>query len=114
MRVELPSGAWVEIREKLMAADKMAVQEAVKFDLSMSGASDKQQISAGVATQMRMAFFAQVITAWSYEGIPIPSTGLAPAAIVIGQTMDLDDYNELEDQTDELFQKVRGSSNRPN
>jgi hypothetical protein len=110
MRVELPSGNWVDIRDKLMAADKLAVQDAVTF--TMSTANDTQKISAGVTTQMRIAFFAQTITAWSFEGIPIPSTGLASPESVIGQTLDLDDYNALEDATQEMFDKIRNSGGK--
>jgi len=109
MRIELPSGNWVEIREALKAKDKFAVQNAVKFTMTDG---KQQEFSAGIQNEMRAALLGQVITAWSFEGIPIPSTGLAPAAVVLGETLDIDDYNELEKQTDDLFEKVRLAGGR--
>lgn len=109
MRIELPSGNWIEVRDSLKAKDKFAVQDAVTFTLTDG---KQQEVSAGIQNQMRNAFLGNVITAWSFDNIPIPATGLASADVVLGETLDIDDYNELEKQIEPLFEKVRLAGGR--
>lgn len=108
-RTDLPSGAWVEYRDKLMAGDKFAVQNAVVFTVDPSG---EQKAPAGVENTMRNALLGQIITSWSYDGIPVPSMN-ASGADVIGSTMDIDDYNKLAEEVAPLLAKVSFSPNPP-
>jgi hypothetical protein len=101
-RAELPSGAWVDYRDALMAQDKFAVQNSVILSFTPEG---QQEITGGVQNIMQNALLTQIITAWSYEGIPIPSMNAA-GANVIGSTMDIDDYNALTEATAHLLAKV--------
>lgn len=106
MRVELPSGNWIEMRDKLFASDKFAVQEAIVLTVQDDRA---QRVTGGIQNQMRNALLKQIITAWSFP-VPIPSDPRMPGDI--GQTLDLDDYNTLEEAVDPLLQKVSFSPNR--
>jgi hypothetical protein len=104
VRVELPSGCWVEIRDKLMAGDKFAVQGS--FNVKVI---DGEQVMPGSITNlMRNALLTETITAWGgpgLEGIPVPSANLGGADI-IGTHLDIDDYNCLVDAVEPMLEKV--------
>jgi hypothetical protein len=107
VRIDLPSGNWVDIDDKLKAKHRFAVQEAVKFKIPGDDSPDRrQEIAGGVQNTMRNALLTEIITAWSFEGIPIPRMNIAPGPDVIGEVMDLDDYNELADKIQFLLDKV--------
>ena len=108
VKVDLPSGGWVEVRDKLKAADKFAVQDAVVFTFESGGS---QQISAGLQNKMRNALLSKIITGWSYE-LPIPSQNEKWATEDLGDIMDIDDYNALQQAVEPLFEKVSFSPNR--
>lgn len=108
-RVELPSGAWVEYRDKLLAIDKFTVQSAIKVE--MDATTNIQVYSGGIQNQMRNALLLQVITAWSFEGIPIPSASPSGSDI-IGSTMDIDDYDALSEAVEPMLVKVFNVPNR--
>ena len=108
-RVELPSGAWVDIRDKLLAQDKFVIQSAIKVE--MDATTNVQTYSGGIQNQMRNALLQQVITAWSYEGIPIPAASPSGADI-LGSTMDIDDYDALSDAVEPMLIKVFNVPNR--
>lgn len=107
-RIELPSGAWVDIREKLMASDKFAIQESIS--ISMDGDAN-QHFTGGFINQMRNALLKEIITEWSFDGIPIPEKNPGGAQ-VLGTTLDLDDYNALSDAVEPLLLKVMNAPNR--
>lgn len=112
VKVELPSGAWVEIRDKLGAKDKWAI-----------GAGYNVRVENGVSIlpgnlgglQMK-AFLASVITGWGgpgLDGVLIPAQSPEGADILDRALSDLDDYDVLEDAVTPLFQRVQGGG-RPN
>lgn len=105
-RLELPSGAWIDYRTDLKAADKMAVQDAVVLEYDDT---DKRKIRGGITNTMRNALLTRIITAWSFEGIPVPSLNIARAE-TIGETMDIDDYNALAEAVAPLLDKVAFTS----
>lgn len=107
MRVDLPSGAWVEYRDKLKASDKFAVQDAVVLTFT-DGRT--QNMGLGIQNKMRNALLRQIITAWSF-GVPIPSTPQSNPDL-IGEVMDLDDYNKLEEAIQPLLDKINYAPNR--
>ena len=104
-RIELPSGNWIEYRETLMAADKFAVQDAIVLTIT-AGAS--QEVTGALQMKMRNALLRQIITGWSYPD-PLPSMN---GGADIGMTLDLDDYNALEEATETLLEKVTFVPNR--
>jgi hypothetical protein len=106
MRVELPSGAWVELRDKLLAIDRFAVQEAALVETG-----DKSRVSyLTLANDMRNALLGRIITSWSYDA-PIPSkNSFAAADVVIGNAMDLEDYDALEDAVQPLMDLISGKT----
>lgn len=106
MRVDLPSGNTVDVRDKLMAADRFAVQDSII--LTVSG--EKQEIGAGVQNRMRNSLLGQIIQAWSFPGVPIPCENVA-GIDVIGNVMDIDDYNYLAEAVQPLLDKVAFSPN---
>jgi len=110
MRIDLPSGAWVEVRDQLKAADRFATQNSITFTLD----EGKVKQPGGLTNSVRNALLERIITEWSYteQGIPIPSKHVAGADI-IGEVMDIDDYQELSDAVEPLVQKVSwGAPNR--
>jgi hypothetical protein len=107
MRVELTAGNWADIRDKIKGKDKFAVQKAVVFDTDSSGTS---KVSAELMTIMTNTILTQVITAWSFPDVKIPSESDNPEE-VLGD-LDLDDYNLLEDSVKPLLNKVLQSPNR--
>ena len=113
MRIDLPSGGWVEVREDLKAKDRFAVQQAV--DLTYDTAEGKQTYTLNISDRMRLALLGLIITDWSFaaSGVPIPANNPGGTDI-IGEALDLDDYDALEKGIEPLFAKVRGRSAVPN
>ena len=106
-RTELPSGAWVEWRDSLVVQDRFAVNAALTFVFEpRPDGSEARTASGGTDDQMRVALLGRLITAWSFPGIPVPAQNTASAGEVIGQVLDLDDYQALVDATGAVFQKV--------
>ena len=106
MRVDLPSGGYVEYRDTLRARDKFAVQEAIKFRVSED---EGQEVSGGIANDMRNALLCQVVTAWSLG--PLPSADLKAAMAAIDD-LDIDDYNAIQEAVEPLLAKVGFRPNR--
>lgn len=105
-RLELPSGGWVEYRDKLKAIDRFAVQEAVQVEIAPGGG---QKYSVGaMMNDMRNALLGRIITGWSFPE-PIPSQNhFAAADVVIGNAMDLEDYAALEDAIQPILDLIEG------
>jgi hypothetical protein len=99
MRVELPSGGWVELRTKLKARDLFAVRQAVQLDTDEDGI---RKVSVGIMDQMRNALLTRVILAWSFDE-RIPSENPDPEAL---HELEVDDYNALERAVSPLMDKV--------
>lgn len=99
MRVELPSGNWVEVREELKGRDRTATRSALKFLIKDK---KEQEMGADVMDRMHDALLASIITSWSYpEPIPAEQGGADAVA-----DLDIDDYSELHKQTQHLEKKV--------
>lgn len=98
MRVELPSGNWVEVRENLKGRDKTAVHTAIKVVIE----DGKQETNAAVVDMMQNALLASIITGWSFPA-PIPAMEGGLDAV---DDLDIDDHNELVDKTADLMKKV--------
>ena len=105
MRVELPSGGWVEYREKLMAGDKFAVQDAISIEFK----DGTNRASMGLMNDQRNALLGRIITNWSFGQTPEQLKQLQAADVVIGNAMDIDDYNVLAEEVDPLLNKVMGT-----
>ena len=107
VKVELPSGGWVEVRDRLTLQDKWAITQGLEIQ-SRDGV---QYIPANFGDQQMRNFLSSVITAWSFEGIPVPSQNFG-GADVMATVLDLDDYDALEEAVQPLYEKVARS--RPN
>lgn len=105
-RIELPSGAWITYRDKLKAADKFAVQNSVHLSFGQDGV---QEVPGGIQNTMRNALLSQIIESWSYEGVPVPAQNIAGMDI-LGDILDLDDYNALTEEIEPLLEKVSFSA----
>ena len=102
-RVELPSTAWVEIRDKLQARDKFATQGGFTVEWQ----EGKQLMPSGVSNTMMKNLLAVIITEWGgpgLEGIAIPEKNLAGADIL--DSLDIDDYQALADAAEPLLRKL--------
>lgn len=109
-KVELPSGAWVEYRDKLKAADRFAVQAVVSVEV---GGENNRNRAAFLEMQndMRNALLGRIITDWSYP-VPIPANDSFRAAdMVLGDAMDLEDYATLEREVEPLMDLIAGRNN---
>lgn len=113
-RVELPSKQadgtpnWVEYRDRLRALDRFAVQEVVNFEIDDATGKRKTNFYM-LANDMRNAMLGRIITAWSYPS-PIPSQNSFQAAdVVIGETMELEDYAVLEEEVQPLLDLINGT-----
>lgn len=104
-RIDLPSGAWVEYRDKLKASDRFAVQAVARVEFGDTG---NRASLLEMQNDMRNALLGRIITGWSY-GVPIPSqNSFQPADMVIGDNMDLDDYAALEREVEPLMDAIAG------
>jgi hypothetical protein len=106
VKIELPSGGWVEYREKLMAGDKFAVQDAISVEFK----DGVNRASLGTVNDQRNALLGRIITNWSYGQTPDQLKDLQAADVVIGNAMDLDDYNALADAVEPLLSKITGAA----
>lgn len=105
MKVELPSGGFVEYRDKLMAGDKFAVQDAISIEFK----DGVNRTSLGTVNDQRNALLGRIITSWSYGQTPDELKNLQAADVVIGNAMDIDDYNALAEAVEPLLDKVMGN-----
>lgn len=99
MRIELPDENWVDIRDRLIGSDKIAVHSSLKIKIKDG---QEQEIGADVTDRMHDALLMSIIIAWSYPN-PIPS--MLGGIDAVG-ALDIDHYNELHEKTAELFKKV--------
>jgi hypothetical protein len=105
--IELPSGNTVEYRDKLMAFDRFAVQDAV-FVETKDGST---KAALGFGNDIRNALLGRIITKWSFPTpIPADCKDVAAADVVIGNAMDLDDYNTLAEDVQFLVDKITGGN----
>jgi hypothetical protein len=95
----LPSNATVTYRDALTAKDKFRVQAAIR--LSLDTATGLQESSGSIVNDMRNALLCGIITAWSFDNLPLPSI---QASVL--DDLDLDDYNALADAVEPLLDKV--------
>jgi hypothetical protein len=101
-KVELPSGGWVEYRDKLMAGDKFAVQDAITVEFK----DGVNKTSLGTINDQRNALLGRIITNWSFGPTPEELKNFQAADTVIGNAMDIDDYNALSDAVEPLLDKI--------
>lgn len=109
MRIELPSGGWIELRDRLMAQDKMAVQAAIRVVYEPAPGDDSREVrrvDGGTDDRMRVALLSRIITAWSFAGVPVPASNIADPEDLIGSTLDLDDYEAVCEAVQPLFLRV--------
>jgi hypothetical protein len=104
-KIDLPSGAWVEIREDLKAKDRFAVQDVATLEV---GEGRNKASLYGMQNDMRNALLGRIITAWSFP-VPVPSqNSFAAADVIIGDALDLDDYGVLAEEVEPLMDKIQG------
>lgn len=109
MRVDLPNGQWVEVREKLGAGDRWAISSGYTVTYKDGGTI----LPGNVGALQMKAFLASVITDWSFPGVPVPSQNMAGAEVLAHVfAEDLEGYTVLEEAVAPLFAKVVAS--RPN
>jgi hypothetical protein len=104
-RIEFPSGAWIEYRDELTAADRFAVQDLVHLEYK----DGYNRVKLGFGNDVRNALLGRIITAWSYS-VPTPAGAkdFAAADVIIGNVMSLRDYNVLSVAVEPLVKEVQG------
>jgi hypothetical protein len=106
VRISLPSGAWIEVRDNDKPSDRWAVADAPDV-VNIDG-----QVSVRNAQgNMGKTYYARVILAWSYEA-PFSPENLE----LFGDEWpgDMDDFLALEDALQERFSRVSRSRRSPN
>ncbi len=116
MRVELPSTRpdgthnWVEMRDRIRPLDQPAVQEAAyktTIEVLPNGTEVRHVATGGAEARMRFALLARVITAWSFDGVPVPSANIAkPEEVLDGAFADEDDWNTVCDAVQPMFDRL--------
>ena len=109
MRVEMPSGTWAELRDKLQAGDKFATQSGYTVEWQ----DGKQFIPSGVANTMMRNLLGAIITSWGgpgLEGVPVPAQNFAGIGVL--DQLDIDDYEALSEKAAPLLTRLVGP--RPN
>jgi hypothetical protein len=115
-RIELPSGAWLQVRSRMTVEDQRAVQGAVPVEIHSDGeGGNVARLPGDHQAARRAALLHRIITAWSYaeQGIPVPSQNVAGIDTVDSVLNDLDDMNEIDEAITPLMEKVN-PSRRPN
>ena len=119
MRIDLPSGAWVEVRdpETFKGSDRKKVRKSIRLSVTRDGV---QEMTGDIDDVMRDALLTQIITSWSLaeQGIPLPSVprpvaGTAGSAVdpdVIADNLSSRDYAALQDAAQPLLDEVLGRS----
>lgn len=112
-QIELPGGATVDIRDKIKAGDKFAVQDAAR--MSLDTVTGLQETAVGIVNVMRNALLKQVIKTWTVcddDGNQMPTPANAGDRDVLAD-MDLDDYNALSDAVEPMLSKVMNTAPNP-
>jgi hypothetical protein len=106
-RIELPSGAWVEYRDKLKPGDRLATKGGVKATYNQDGTTT---MPSGLTDIMIYALLERVITAWgggALEGVPIPSMNVAGTEVFdIVFDGRLEDFDELVEAVSPLLEQI--------
>ena len=120
MKVNLPSGGWAELRDKLLAKDKFSVQNAISVPMDNRG--QIRDVSGSVMTLMETALMTRLLESWSLDD-PLPGSHSCPecmgnsalwhqhVADYIGETLELDDFNALETIISPMLDKVMAVPN---
>lgn len=120
MHLDLPTGASVELRDRLKAKDKFAAQAAVRIDMAADGSLGA--MSGGIMTMIHTALLARLLEGWSLDA-PLPGAHTCPACVgnsarwhehvadYIGETLDLDDYAAIEYWLAPYVEKVMETPN---
>jgi hypothetical protein len=103
LRIELPSGAWVDVKDNTVPGDRFAIQDAPETIVE-----DGKIIVRGAASSMWKAFLARLITAWSW---PVPIPAAAGLQVLDEYPPDEDDAAALEDALTERYDRL--SRRRP-
>jgi len=109
MRVTLPSGAWIDVKDQTVPGDRFAVRDAVDLVLE-----DGKTVIHGAATKQWKAFLIRVVIDWSYP-VPIPAVG--GDAVLDEYPDNDDDIDALEDALSARFERITtgrpGNRQRP-
>lgn len=115
LRIELPSTRpdgsknWVEIRERTRPLDQPAVQEAgykATIEILPDG-TQLQHTTGGADARMRFALLNRIITAWSFDGVPIPSQNIGkPDEVIDSVFTDEDDWDTLCEKVQPILDRV--------
>ena len=114
-RIDLPSGAWLDVRDEFRGSDRKKVRRAIRLSVTPDGV---QEMFGDVDDVMRDAMLTEITTDWSLaaQGIPIPSVpgpDGRPRTDVIAESLSSEDYGALQEAAQPLLEKVLGRS-RPN
>ena len=118
-RTELPSGGFVEWKDKFMAGVRFDVKDAVKSVIRAAddGSGAVQEIPGANDERQRVALWWHIITDWSFaaSGIPIPSQNAAGkdgAVDLICATLDDEDYAKLAEETQSILDRFARNPKR--
>jgi hypothetical protein len=116
LRVELPSkrpggteNNWVELRDRIRPLDRPAIQEA-GFRVTIESRDDGTEVrhvTGGGQSMMQFALLARVITAWSFDGVPVPSQNIAKGEDVLDSVFtDEDDWDVICEAVQPMLDRI--------
>jgi hypothetical protein len=115
LRVELPSkradgnSNWVEMRDRIRPLDRPAIQEAgfrVTIETKPDG-TEVRHATGGGQSMMQFALLARVITAWSFDGVPVPSQNIAKSEEVLDSVFtDEDDWDVICEAVQPMLDRI--------
>jgi hypothetical protein len=97
VRIDLPSGAWVDVKDNSVPGDGYAVSDAVEIFVE-----DGKTYIVGAGSGQWKTFLSRMITAWSFP-VPIPSVG---GLGVLDEYTDEADDDALKDALQERYDRI--------
>lgn len=95
--------------------DYSAAQEAVRVIVNMApDGSETREVVGGAEVRMQFALLARAITAWSFDGVPVPSQNIAkPDEVLDSVFTDPDDWDAVCEAVQPLLERVNNRRGTP-
>ena len=99
MRIELPSGAWVDVKDNTVPGDRFAIQDSTMLEVLEDG----RRVVRGAAGKQYRAFLTRIMTGWSF---PVPIPAVAGDGVLDDWPDQEDDDDALQDALQERFDRL--------
>jgi hypothetical protein len=110
VRIELasigPDGNpnWIDVRDKIKGGDIFAVHEASEVPIDDGGRTTSISFE-GLQDAQFAALAQRVITAWSFPGVPLPTSAVAARSVI--SDLEEDDFWKLNAALKPMLDKIK-------